>query len=236
MLLVLSIKPLGDQSGASGGTVAPTHSNVQETPVTSNSQAQGPSSSQNAQSQRRNSTPPRNDEHEDDDGQSDRGSTRTQVRRTGTLDAKDTGRRRIKVDNIDLDDMPVPGHLRQWRVDMREKVTDAYAIDPDAALAWIKEIDTARSVEQLSSNKLPELEVQLAKAVKKCIKKNANFHAKISQLIEQGQQSGVRLTSRQIIYLMYEYLRPAARGQDMYDLQDLFAIKLGAHDRRCNCR
>jgi hypothetical protein len=117
---------------------------------------------------------------------------------------------------------------------MREKVTDAYSVDPDAALTWIKEIDNARSVEQLSSNKLPELEIQLAKAVKKCIKKNNNFHARISQLIEQGQQTGVRLTSRQIIYLMYEYLRPDTRGEDMYDLQDLFAIKLGAHEKKCS--
>ena len=66
---------------------------------------------------------------------------------------------------------------------MREKVTDAYAVDPDSALAWIKEIDTARSFEHLSSNKLPELEIQLAKAVKKCVKRNNNFHAKISQLV-----------------------------------------------------
>ena len=118
---------------------------------------------QNNQSRRRDFIPPRENEHEDDEGLSDRGSTRTQTKGATTHEPKDVGRRRITVDNIDLDDVPAPGHLRRWRVDMREKVTGAYAVDPDAALTWIEEIDAAGAAEQLSSNKLPELEVQLAK-------------------------------------------------------------------------
>ena len=66
-----------------------------------------------------------------------------------------------------LDDLPQPGGLRQWKVDMREKVADAYPWDSEGALAWAKEIDKATCIEDLNSNPYPELEIQLAKAVKK---------------------------------------------------------------------
>ena len=221
--------------GASGDTITATQHANQSHGHSPRSHAGTQPSNHSTQNQRRAPTPPDRNDQFDDDGLSDRGCNhaRKQGVSSGQTDTSQP-RRRIKVDNIEIDDMPAPGNLRQWRVDMREKVTDAYSIDPDAALAWIKEIDTARSVECLATSTLPELEVQLAKAVKKCIKKNHVCHAMISQLIEQGQQTGARLTSRQIIYLLYEYLRPNIRGEDMYELQDLFAVKLGAHERKCS--
>ena len=79
--------------------------------------------------------------------------------------------------------MPQPGQLRQWKIDMREKVADAYPWDSEGALAWVKEIDKARCNSDLSANPYPELEIQLAKAAKKCIKKNHVFSGCISQLI-----------------------------------------------------
>jgi len=195
-----------------------------------NRHAQNPQSTRNE--------PQRNRRSSDDSGDDDVGSQSETARRRPHPQDSGSGpngpRRKIKVDPIELDHMPDPGHLRQWRVDMREKVTDAYAVDPDAALKWIKEVDSATSVDQLAANPYPELEVQLAKAMKKCIKHNRNFHAKISQLIEQGQLTGTRVTSRQIIFLMYEYLRPDTRGESMYDLQDLFHVKLDANPRKCN--
>ena len=42
------------------------------------------------------------------------------------------------------------------------------------------------------------------------------------------------VTSRQIIWHMYQYLMPRQKGENMYDLKDLFAIGLGADPVKCS--
>ena len=44
----------------------------------------------------------------------------------------------------------------------------------------------------------------------------------------------MRVTSRQIIYLMSEFLKPQMRGEDIYDMKDLLAVELGASHTKCS--
>ena len=117
---------------------------------------------------------------------------------------------------------------------MREKVREAYPIDSKGAMAWIRKIDFARSSDELADDPYPELEIQLGKAVKKCIKKNKIFLGRVTQMIERAQMTDGTVTSRQIIWHMYQFLMPRDRGEDMFDLQDLFAIGLGADKHSCS--
>jgi hypothetical protein len=143
-------------------------------------------------------------------------------------------RRKIKVDAIDLDPMPDPGQLRGWKVMMREKVKEAYPIDSKGAMRWIRAVDSATSADQLETDPYPELELQLSKAMKKIIAKDKIFQGRVTQMIERAQMTDTNVTSRQIIWHMYQYLMPRQKGENMYDLKDLFAIGLGADPVGCN--
>ena len=107
------------------------------------------------------------------------------------------GGRRVVVGNIELDPMPDPGRLRQWKIDLVERVADACP----HGFAWIRELDNCTSIEDVKALPLsyPALEAKLATAVKKSIKKSDVFLSKMTRLIEVGHQSGVRVTRREIV-------------------------------------
>jgi hypothetical protein len=138
------------------------------------------------------------------------------------------------VDDIKLDNMPNPGELRQWKIDLIEKVMYSHVQNQTRAFKWIKEVDTAVTVEELGKETFPELDAKLGKAMKESIKKNSVFSAKMTQLIEQGHVTGKRLTSRQMVWYMYQFLKPKSRGENLYELKDLFEVALGAHSVRCS--
>jgi hypothetical protein len=52
--------------------------------------------------------------------------------------------------------------------------------------------------------------------------------------MEKGHQTGNRVPSREYLWHMYRHLDTHLRGESLYDTQDLFAIKLGAHRVKCN--
>ena len=78
------------------------------------------------------------------------------------------------------------------------------------------------------------IDARCATAVKKAIKVNSTFLSKITRLIEQGHKTGVRVSSREIIFHMFMFLKPAVRGEAMYDMQDLFSVKLDASRTNCS--
>ena len=117
---------------------------------------------------------------------------------------------------------------------MKEKVKEAYPCDPAGAMRWIKAVDTAKSADELQDVPYPELEIAVSKAMKKIISRDKIFHGKVTQMIEKSQQDDTNVTSRQIIWHMYHHLMPRQRGENMFDLQDLFAIGLGADSVNCN--
>ena len=55
-------------------------------------------------------------------------------------------------------------------------------------------------------------------------------------MIEEGHRTGKRLRSRQIIFLMYGYLKPRVRGESYYDLKDLLHCRLDATPSKCTAK
>jgi len=98
---------------------------------------------------------------------------------------------------------------------------------------WISEIENATCVDDLDGSAYPELESRVSTAIKKSIKADAIFHQRISQMIEEGHKTGKRVKSRQIIYLMYQYLRPHVRGESLFAFKDILHCKLDAHPVKC---
>jgi hypothetical protein len=140
------------------------------------------------------------------------------------------GGKRVVVGAIEIDTMPDPSRLRQWKIDLIEKIADSCP----HGFAWIKELDHATSIEDLKGkNPYPALESRVAQAVKKCIRKNEIFHSKMTRLIEVGHQTGNRVMSREILFHMYAHLRPNVRGENLYDLRDLLEVNLGASKTKC---
>ena len=148
---------------------------------------------------------------------------------------KDDGhKRRDKADNIDLDPMPLPNELRKWKTDLYEKVANAYFIDTDKAFTWISAVSKATCIEDLQENTLPALEAKLSNAVMKSIKRDTVFKQKVDKYISDFHLKGLRLRSRQIIWLMFDYLKPREIGEGVYDLKDLMSVELHADHRKCN--
>ena len=142
--------------------------------------------------------------------------------------------RRDKADNIDLDPMPLPNELRNWKKDLFERVANAYFRDTDKGFSWISEINRATCLEDLQDNPLPALEAKLSNAIMKSIRRDPVFKQKIDRHVDEFHMKGLRLRSRQVIWLMFEYLKPREIGEGVYDLKDLMSVELRADHRKCN--
>ena len=134
--------------------------------------------------------------------------------------------------SIELDPMPTFAGLRQWRIDMVERVSDSCA----HGFEWIREVEVAKTIEEIRglSNKFPGLESRSAVAIKKAIKRNEISSQKMTRLMEIGHQTGKRVPSREYLWHMYRHLDTHLKGETLYDTQDLFAVKLGASKTKCN--
>jgi hypothetical protein len=106
------------------------------------------------------------------------------------------GDKRVAVGNFEFRPMPTAGTLREWNINMIEAVSDSCA----HGFEWIKELKKATNPDVFRGDtRYPALESRCAVAVKKCIQRNDIFACRITQLIEQGHETGVRLTSREIL-------------------------------------
>ena len=94
--------------------------------------------------------------------------------------------RRFRVKDIEIEPTPEAQKLRQWKTNTIETISDSCP----HGFAWIGELESATSLEQLESNPYPELESRVSLAIKKSIKRDAIFHKRISQMIEEGHKTG----------------------------------------------
>jgi hypothetical protein len=140
--------------------------------------------------------------------------------------------RRVRVKDIEIEPMPEAQKLRQWKTNMIEVISDSCP----HGFSWISELEAATSIEQLEAVPYPELESRVSLAIKKSIKKDPIFHKRISQMIEEGHKQGTRVRSRQIMFLMYNYLKPHVRGESYSDLRDLLHCKLGVTPSKCTAK
>ena len=106
--------------------------------------------------------------------------------------------------------------VQSWIVNFRAEVCSK-AKNPTLALQWIKEIDAAKSLDDLITPKsttgkeLPdyeELDLMIASALN-CYDKQTHFRKKISVEEQRAQKDNRFLRGRHIAYLIYEYFRPA---------------------------
>ena len=141
----------------------------------------------------------------------------------------------VKVKPITLPPLPNPGRdLKQWKVEMAENVSNAYIVNPNKAFRWVDEIEAAPNMDSLWDESMPELEYEFNLAMKKVISSSAPLKRKIEKLVVDGKKNRRRLCSRQIVYVMYEFLKPRERGRSIYDINDLTNCKLHVDARNCS--
>ena len=111
------------------------------------------------------------------------------------------------------------------------------AKNPTLALQWTKEIEAAKSLDDLitptsiTGNDFPNYEedLMMATALKRCYDKQTHFRKKISVEEQRAQKDSRFLRGRQIADLIHEYLRPTGSYQ-IQGLWRLFSIKLENDD------
>ena len=137
-----------------------------------------------------------------------------------------------------LRNFPDHTEFQSWIVNFRTEVCSK-AKNPTLALQWIKEIETAKSLEDRITPKsttgkhvpdYEELDLMMAAALKRCDEKHTHFRKKISVKEQRAQKDNRFLRERQISYLVHEYFRPAGSKDEIQGLSGLFSIKLENDD------
>ena len=128
--------------------------------------------------------------------------------------------------------------MQRWIVNFRTEVCSK-AKNPTRTLQWNKEIEAAKSLDDLISPKstsgkdfpdYEELDLMMASALKRCYDKQTRFRKKISVEEQWAQKDNRFLRGRQIAYLIYEYFRPTGSYDEIQGLSGLFSIKLENDD------
>ncbi|CAE6956816.1 JNK [Symbiodinium sp. CCMP2592] len=99
--------------------------------------------------------------------------------------------KKAKCKSFRLDPEPEPAQLRRWIVDMKERVANAFAYDPAYALSWVEIPDGARYEDFLEECKYVSTECSRTSAI------------------------------RQILWLLYDFLRPHVTGDSTFKLVDV---------------
>ena len=122
--------------------------------------------------------------------------------------------------------------FQRWIVNFRTEVRSK-AKNPTRALQWIKEIEAAKSLDDLITPKsitgkdfpdTEELDLMMASALKRCYDKQTHFRKKISVEEQRAQKDNRFLRGRQIICLIFEYFRPTGSYDEIQGLSGLFSI------------
>ena len=133
-----------------------------------------------------------------------------------------------------------PDHteFQSWIVNFRKEVCSK-AKNPTLALQWIKEIEAAKSLDNLITQKsttgkdfpdYEELALMRAAALKRCYDKQTNFRKKLIVEEQRAQKDNRFLGGRQIAFLVYEYLHPTGYYDAIQDFFGLFSINLKNDD------
>ena len=103
---------------------------------------------------------------------------------------------------------------------MKERVANAFAYDPAYALAWVEIPDGTRYEDLADECKYGMLESECNSAFRDCIKSIA-LKNKVQTETERMHTISRRLGSRQILWLLYDFLRPHVTGDSTFKLVDL---------------
>ena len=115
-----------------------------------------------------------------------------------------------------------PDHteFQSWIVNFRTEVCSKTK-NPTRALQWIKEIEAAKSLDDL---------MMMASALRWCYDEQTYFRKKISVEEQKAQRDSRFLRGRHIAYSIFEYFRPTGSCDEIQGLSGLFSIKLENDD------
>ena len=133
------------------------------------------------------------------------------------------GDRKAKCNPIKLDPEPEPSRLRRWIVDMKEKVANAFSHDIQFAMQWVEIPDDATYDALAAECRYGMFENELNSAHCESIKAVA-LRNKIQAETERMHTLGRRLMRRQILWLMYDHLRPHIAGDNTFKIIELMSI------------
>ena len=130
-----------------------------------------------------------------------------------------------------------PDHteFQSWIVNFLTEVCSK-AKNPTLALQWIKEIETAKFMEDLITPKsikgkdfphYEELVLMMAAALQRCYDKHTHFRKRISVEEQRAQKDNRFLRERQIAYLVYEYVRPTRTYDEFQGLSGFVQYQTG---------
>ena len=130
---------------------------------------------------------------------------------------------KAKCKSITLEKEPAPNQLRAWIVDLKEKVANAFAYDAEYALKWV-EIPENADYESLSAPcKYGNLENEFNAALRQSVT-SPPLKAKIGMEAKRMHSLSKRLVSRQILWMLYEHLRPHITGDTTFKMIEFMQL------------
>ena len=115
---------------------------------------------------------------------------------------------------------------------MKEKVANAFSHDIQYAMQWVEIPDDATYDALAAECRYGMLENELNSALRESIKAVA-LRNKIQAETERMHTLGRRLMSRQILWLMYDHLRPHIAGDNIFKIIELTKMSIDRFTRGC---
>ena len=144
---------------------------------------------------------------------------------------------RLQISDPHLDKFPTPATFACWKIRFKIEVCTCSQF-PTEAMQWIKQVEMAESVDDLTSSsstrgiQMPNFEVldaRIASALNRIIH-NSHFKRRISLEEQKAQKEDRFLRGRQIAYLIYVYFRVIGANDSVENYADLFTIGLRNDD------
>ena len=139
---------------------------------------------------------------------------------------------------LHLGKFPDHSEFQSWIVNFRTEGCSK-AKNPTRALQWIKEVEAAKSLDDLITPKsimgqdfpdYEKLDLMMASALRRSYDKQTHFRMKISVQEQRAWKPNRFLRGRQSAYLIYEYFRPTGSYDEIQGLSGLFSFELENDD------
>ena len=145
--------------------------------------------------------------------------------------------KRLQISDLHFDKFRKPATFACWKIRFKTEVCTCSQF-PTEAMHWIKEVETADSVDDLkifvvckvtSNAKFEVLDARIASALNRIIH-NSHFKRRVSLEEQKAQKEYRFFRGRQIAYLIYEYFRVTGTNVSVKNYADLFTIALRNDD------
>ena len=129
--------------------------------------------------------------------------------------------------------------FRSSEVDFRTEAC-LRAADPQVTLLWIKEVEIAKSIDELVTSRsitgqpnlldFDMIDAMIASALKKLLNTQSHYRKTVSVEEQRVQKSDRFSRGRQVAYMIYEYFRAAGAYEAVQGLADSFTRSLQNDD------